>query len=161
MLSSDPAAIRIAQGDAAQAPEGGSGACYLLLNQANRHGLVAGASGTGKTVTVKALAQGFSQAGVPVFVADVKGDLTGMAQAADPDDALRERLASLGATAWQPAGCPVRVWDMLDDQGIPVRITVSDMGPVLLGRLLGLTDVQQGVLNIVFRIADEQGASAA
>lgn len=148
MLSTDPAAIWIAQGE---------NPCYLLFNQANRHGLVAGASGTGKTVTVKALAQGFSQAGVPVFVADVKGDLTGVGQAADPDDALRERLNALGATAWQPAACPMRIWDMLDDQGVPVRITVSDMGPVLLGRLLGLSDVQQGVLNIAFCIADEEG----
>lgn len=148
MLSTEPAAIWVAQGE---------NPCYLLLNQANRHGLVAGASGTGKTVTVKTLAQGFSQAGVPVFVADVKGDVTGVGQAADPDDALRERLRALGAVDWQPSSCPVRIWDMLEDKGTPVRITISDMGPVLLGRLLGLTDVQQGVLNIAFRIADEEG----
>lgn len=148
MLSAEPAAIWVAQGE---------NPCCLLLNQANRHGLVAGASGTGKTVTVKTLAQGFSQAGVPVFVADVKGDVTGVGQAADPDEALRERLRALGAADWRPSACPVRIWDMLEDKGIPVRITISDMGPVLLGRLLGLTDVQQGVLNIAFRIADEEG----
>ena len=148
MLSTEPAAIWVAQGE---------NPCYLLLNQANRHGLVAGASGTGKTVTVKALAQGFSQAGVPVFVADVKGDVTGVGQAAEPDDALRERLEKLGATDWQPAACPMRLWDVMGDRGIPVRITISDMGPLLLGRMLGLTDVQQGVLDIVFRVADEQG----
>ena len=148
MLSTEPAAIWVAQGE---------NPCYLLLNQANRHGLVAGASGTGKTVTVKALAQGFSQAGVPVFVADVKGDVTGVGQAAEPDDALRERLEKLGATDWQPAACPMRLWDVMGDRGIPGRITNSDMGPLLLGRMLGLTDVQQGVLDIVFRVADEQG----
>ena len=148
MLSTEPAAIWIAQGE---------NPCYLLLNQANRHGLVAGASGTGKTVTVKALVQGFSQAGVPVFVADVKGDVTGVGQAAEPDDSLRDRLNTLGATDWQPAACPMRLWDALGDGGIPVRITISAMGPMLLGRMLGLTDVQQGVLNIAFRIADEEG----
>ncbi|MCI8469453.1 MAG: DUF853 family protein [Eggerthellaceae bacterium] len=132
-------------------------ACHLLLDQANRHGLIAGASGTGKTVTLKVMAEGFSQAGVPVFMADVKGDVTGMAQAADDADGkLAERAASLGAPGWQPQGCPVRQWDMLGGEGIPVRVTVSDMGPTLLARLLGLTEVQEGVLNIVFRVADER-----
>ena len=113
-----------------------------LLNQANRHGLIAGASGTGKTVTMKVLAEGFAQAGVPVFMADVKGDVTGMAQPGDDTEKVRERAAALGADGWEPRGCDVRLWDMLDDAGIPVRITISDMGPDLLARLLGLTDVQ-------------------
>lgn len=146
MLDGDK--IKVAQGD---------GPCYLLLNQANRHGLIAGASGTGKTVTLKVLAEGFSRAGVPVFMADVKGDVTGIAQAADDTPELRERAASLGAEAWQPQGCPTRLWDMLGDGGIPVRITVSDMGPDLLAQLLDLSDVQAGVLSIAFRVADDNG----
>lgn len=134
----------------------GEDPCYLLLNMANRHGLVAGASGTGKTVTLKVLAEGFSQAGVPVFLADVKGDVTGMAEAAPDDPKLRARAEELGAPDWSPQGTPVRLWNMLDGEGVPVRITVSDMGPVMLARMLDLTEVQQGVLNIVFRVADEK-----
>ncbi len=136
----------------------GDNPCYLLLNQANRHGLIAGASGTGKTVTLKVMAEGFSDAGVPVFMADVKGDVTGMAQAGDLTDSLRERMATFGIDERQFAfrGTPCRIWDMLGDAGCPVRITISDMGPQLLSRLLGLTEVQQGVLNIVFRVADDQ-----
>ena len=132
--------------------------CCLLLNQANRHGLIAGASGTGKTVTLKVLAEGFSEAGVPVFMADVKGDVTGMAQAGEMSDGLRKRLGYFGLTEDEVTfqGSPCRIWDMLGDGGCPVRITISDMGPVLLSRLLGLTDVQQGVLNVVFRVADDQ-----
>ena len=142
--------IWVAQGDVP---------CCLLLNQANRHGLVAGATGTGKTVTLKVLAEGFSEAGVPVFMADVKGDVTGMAQAGAMSDGLRKRLGYFGLTEDEVtfAGSPCRIWDMLGDAGCPVRITISDMGPVLLSRLLGLTDVQQGVLNVVFRVADDQG----
>ena len=142
--------IWVAQGDVP---------CCLLLNQANRHGLIAGASGTGKTVTLKVLAEGFSEAGVPVFMADVKGDVTGMAQAGEMTDGLRKRLGYFGLKEDEVtfAGAPCRIWDMLGDAGCPVRITISDMGPVLLSRLLGLTDVQQGVLNVVFRVADDQG----
>ena len=149
--------IRMAQAvDAAGAPL--EIACSLRLDQANRHGLIAGASGTGKTVTLKVMAEGFSQAGVPVFLADVKGDVTGMAQPADDADGkLAARAAALGAPGWAPAGCPVRQWDMLGGPGIPVRVTVSDMGPVLLARLLGLTEVQEGVLNVAFRVADDRG----
>lgn len=149
--------IRMAQAvDAAGSPL--DVACLLRLDQANRHGLIAGASGTGKTVTLKVMAEGFSQAGVPVFMADVKGDVTGMAQAADDANGkLAARAAALGAPGWAPAGCPVRQWDMLGGPGIPVRVTVSDMGPVLLARLLGLTEVQEGVLNVVFRVADDRG----
>lgn len=149
--------IRMAQAvDAAGSPL--DVACLLRLDQANRHGLIAGASGTGKTVTLKVMAEGFSQAGVPVFMADVKGDVTGMAQAADDANGkLSARTAALGAPGWTPRGCPVRQWDMLGGPGIPVRVTVSDMGPVLLARLLGLTEVQEGVLNVVFRVADDRG----
>ena len=133
--------------------------CCLLLNQANRHGLIAGATGTGKTVTLKVLAEGFSEAGVPVFMAAVKGDVTGMAQAGAMSDGLRKRLGYFGLAEEEVrfTGAPCRIWDMLGEGGCPVRITISDMGPVLLSRLLGLTDVQQGVLNVVFRVADDQG----
>ncbi|OFK23531.1 helicase HerA-like domain-containing protein [Olsenella sp. HMSC062G07] len=138
----------------------GEDPCFLLLGQANRHGLIAGASGTGKTVTLKVMAEGFSQAGVPVFMADVKGDVTGMAEAGWMTDFIRKRCQDtfrLEPDQVSFVGCPVRVWDMLGDAGLPVRITISDMGPVLLSRLLGLTDVQEGVLNIVFRVADDNG----
>ena len=130
--------------------------CNLLLDQANRHGLVAGASGTGKTVTMKVLAEGFSKAGVPVFLADVKGDVTGMAQAGDDTESIRARVEKFGIENWQLEGCPCRFWDMLGGDGIPVRVTISEMGPELLSRLLELTEVQQGVLDIVFRIADDR-----
>lgn len=134
----------------------GDNPCYLLLNQANRHGLIAGASGTGKTVTFKVMAEGFSQAGVPVFMADVKGDVTGMCQAGVDSENMQKRIAKFGLDSFTYQGCPVRFWDMNGEDGIPVRVTVSDMGPVLLSRLLGLTKVQEGVLNIAFRIADDK-----
>lgn len=134
----------------------GENPCYLLLNQANRHGLIAGASGTGKTVTLKVMAEGFSQAGVPVFMADVKGDVTGMCQAGVDSENMQKRIAKFGLEGFTYQGCPARFWDMDGANGIPVRVTVSDMGPVLLSRLLGLTKVQEGVLNIVFRIADDR-----
>jgi DNA helicase HerA-like ATPase len=132
--------------------------CYLLLNQANRHGIIAGASGTGKTVTLKVMAEGFSKAGVPVFMADVKGDVTGMAQAGEMTDSLRKRLGYFGFVEDEVVfeGSPCRFWDMLGGEGCPVRVTISDMGPILLSRILGLTEVQQGVLNVVFRVADDQ-----
>ena len=130
--------------------------CNLLLNQANRHGLIAGASGTGKTVTLKVLAEGFSKAGVPVFMADVKGDVTGIAQPGDDTENIAKRVERFGIGGWRLEGCPTRLWDMLDDQGISVRITISDMGPIMLSRLLELTEVQEGVLNIVFRVADDR-----
>ncbi len=129
--------------------------CYLLLNQANRHGIISGASGTGKTVTLKLLAEGFSQAGVPTFMADVKGDVTGMAQAGDDTENIQKRVTKFGIENWSLRGCPCRFWDMLGGAGIPVRVTVSEMGPTLLARLLDLTDVQEGVLNIAFRVADD------
>ena len=128
----------------------------LLLKQANRHGLIAGASGTGKTVTLKVLAEGFSKAGVPVFMADVKGDITGMCEPGKDSEDMQKRIEKFGIEGFTYEGCPMRLWDMTDGTGAPVRITISDMGAPLLSRLLGLTDVQEGVLDIVFRIADDQ-----
>lgn len=109
----------------------------LLLDQVNRHGLIAGASGTGKTVTLKVMAEGFSRAGVPVFMADVKGDITGMCEPGEDSEDMQERIARFGIEGWQYGGCPVRLWNMLGGEGVPVRITVSDMGPTMLSRLLG------------------------
>lgn len=134
----------------------GDNPCYLLLNQANRHGLIAGASGTGKTVTLKLMAEGFSQASVPVFMADVKGDVSGMCQAGVDSEGMQKRIAKFGLEGFTYKGCPARFWSMDGIGGVPVRVTVSDMGPTLLARLLGLTKVQEGVLNIVFRIADDR-----
>ncbi|MBQ3106737.1 MAG: DUF853 family protein, partial [Eggerthellaceae bacterium] len=108
------------------------------------------------TVTLKVMAEGFSKAGVPVFLADVKGDVTGMAQAGDDTENIAKRVVKFGIENWRLEGCPCRFWDMLSGKGCPVRITVSDMGPTLLSRLLQLTEVQEGVLNIVFRIADDK-----
>jgi DNA helicase HerA-like ATPase len=128
----------------------------LLPGMATRHGLVAGATGTGKTVTLRVLAERLSRIGVPVFLADVKGDLSGMALAAEPDEKMLERVKRLGATL-DPAGTPVVFWDVFGEQGHPLRATVSEMGPVLLSRMLDLNDVQEGVLSLAFKIADDDG----
>ena len=128
----------------------------LLLRLANRHGLVAGATGTGKTVTLQVLAEGFSRAGVPVFAADIKGDLSGVAVAGQANDALLARAKGLGLD-YEPDRFPVIFWDIFGEQGHPVRATISEMGPLLLARLMDLNDVQEGVLNIAFKVADEQG----
>jgi DNA helicase HerA-like ATPase len=128
----------------------------LLPGVANRHGLITGATGTGKTVTLQALAQAFSSIGVPVFMADVKGDLSGLAKAGGGNAKVEERLKALKLKA-EYSACPVVFWDVYGENGIPVRATVSDMGPLLLGRMLGLNEVQEGVLTVVFRIADDQG----
>jgi len=132
---------------------------YLLPAMANRHGLVAGATGTGKTVTLHRLAETFSRLGVPVFLADVKGDLGGIAMAGGGNTKVAERLAELGLEEadFSTAACPVTFWDILGEQGHPVRTTLSDMGPVLLARLMGLNEVQEGVLTIIFRLADANG----
>ncbi|MDU7759745.1 MAG: helicase HerA-like domain-containing protein, partial [Enterobacter asburiae] len=130
---------------------------YLLPAMANRHGLITGATGTGKTVTLQKLAESLSEIGVPVFMADVKGDLTGVAQEGTASEKLLERLKNIGITDWTPHNNPVVVWDIFGEKGHPVRATVSDLGPLLLARLLNLNDVQSGVLNIIFRIADDQG----
>jgi uncharacterized protein len=130
---------------------------YLLPRMANRHGLVAGATGTGKTVSLQVMAENLSRIGVPVFMADVKGDLAGISQPGTRTPKIEERakLLKLGPMAFE--GCPVTFWDVFGEQGHPVRTTVSDMGPLLLARLLNLNDVQSGVLTIVFRLADESG----
>ncbi len=144
---------------------GGAGPAHdrpevLLLKQANRHGLVAGATGTGKTVTLQTLAESFSLAGVPVFMADVKGDLAGIAAAGSADlplhDAFAKRAATIGMSL-DYAAFPTTFWDIWGESGHPVRTTPAEMGPLLLSRLLGLTEAQEGVLNIAFRIADEEG----
>ncbi len=129
----------------------------LLLSMANRHGLIAGATGTGKTVTLRVLAEGFSRAGVPVFMADVKGDLAGLSQPGQSSQGLASRLEKLGVTDWTPENFPCVFWDLFGTQGHPIRATISELGPFLLGRLLNLNDTQSGVLNIVFRVADEAG----
>src|SRR6478672_4832646 len=129
---------------------------YLTLGFGNRHGLVTGATGTGKTVTLQLLAEGFSNAGTPVFAADVKGDLSGIGMAGDGKSALTKRAAEIGIP-YAPDRFPVVFWDIFGEQGHPVRATISEMGPLLVAQLLELNDTQEGVLNIVFRIADEQG----
>ncbi|EML9986886.1 MULTISPECIES: helicase HerA-like C-terminal domain-containing protein [Citrobacter] len=130
---------------------------FLLPGMANRHGLITGATGTGKTVTLQKLAESLSEIGVPVFMADVKGDLTGIAAEGQAFEKLLARLKNIGITDWQPHSNPVVLWDIFGEKGHPVRATVSDLGPLLLARLLNLNEVQSGVLNIIFRIADDQG----
>jgi DNA helicase HerA-like ATPase len=129
----------------------------LLPGMANRHGLITGATGTGKTVTLQKLAESFSAIGVPVFMADVKGDLTGIAKEGAASEKLLDRLAKIGVTDWSPQGNPVVLWDIFGEKGHPIRATVSDLGPLLLARLLDLNEVQSGVLQIIFRVADDQG----
>ena len=134
---------------------------FLALKYANRHGLVAGATGTGKTVTLQILAEGFSAAGVPVFLSDVKGDLSGLAKAGSESHKLHgpftERAEKIGFTDYSYDPFPVTFWDIFGEQGHPVRTTVAEMGPLLLSRLLELTDAQEGIVNIAFRLADDQG----
>lgn len=130
---------------------------FLNLKLANRHGLVAGATGTGKTVSLQILAEGFSEQGVPVFCADVKGDLSGIAMKGTSKDFLEKRAETIGFEDYDYTSFPVIFWDLFGEQGHPVRTTVSEMGPLLLARLLGLNETQEGVLNIAFRIADEEG----
>ena len=145
---------------------GGGGADYgvpqeLLLRYANRHGLIAGATGTGKTVTLQILAESFSAQGVPVFLADVKGDLSGLARAGSDGfklhDAFLSRAKTIGLAPYEYAAFPVTFWDLFGKKGHPVRTTLAEMGPLLISRLLDLTEAQEGVINIAFRVADEQG----
>ena len=131
--------------------------CELLPALANRHGLITGATGTGKTVTLQTLAESFSRIGVPVFMADVKGDLTGISQAGVMGEKLAGILKERGLATPEPMACPATLWDVFGEQGHPVRATVSDMGPLLLGRMLNLNETQAGVLNLVFKIADDNG----
>jgi DNA helicase HerA-like ATPase len=130
---------------------------FLLPALANRHGLITGATGTGKTVTLQVLAERFSNIGVPVFMADVKGDLSGVAAPGSDSPKFRQRLDSLGVADWTPTKFPAVFWDIAGEQGHPVRATISDMGPLLLSRLLNLNDTQSGVLQLVFKIADDDG----
>src|ERR1700723_3587176 len=130
---------------------------YLLPGMANRHGLVAGATGTGKTVTLQVMAESFSRAGVPVFAADVKGDLSGISQPGTDNPKIADRVKKLKLADFSFAGCPVTFWDVFGEEGHPVRATVSEMGPLLFSRLLNLNDTQSGVLTLVFKIADDNG----
>ena len=130
---------------------------WLRLGMANRHGLIAGATGTGKTVSLQVLAEGFSRSGVPVFMADVKGDLAGIAQAGGDHPKAKERAAKLAIADYAGAACPAVFWDLFGKQGHPIRTTVSEMGPLLLSNLMELSEAQEGVLNIAFKVADEQG----
>ena len=140
--------IRIAKADVFQ---------YILPKMANRHGLIAGATGTGKTVTLQTLAEGFSRLGVPVFMADVKGDLSGMSQAGGGNPKVDARVQLLGLTDYKPQASPVTFWDVFGKKGHPVRTTIAEMGPLLLARMLNLNDVQAGVINSIFKIADDKG----
>ncbi|MCA0362181.1 MAG: DUF853 domain-containing protein [Armatimonadetes bacterium] len=130
---------------------------HLLPQLANRHGLIAGATGTGKTVTLQVLAEQFSQMGVPVFMADVKGDLSGISQPGGGKPKLEERAAEIGLGTLTYSGCPTICWDVFGEQGHRLRATISEMGPLLLARLLDLNETQEGVLNIAFKLADDQG----
>ena len=129
----------------------------ILTSMANRHGLIAGATGTGKTVSMQVLAESFARQGVPVFTADVKGDLSGIAKAITPNDKVNERIKKIGLDGFTPSGNPVLFWDFFGKSGHPVRTTISEMGPLLLSRLMDLNDVQEGVLEIAFTIADDEG----
>ena len=131
--------------------------CWLLPDKANRHGLITGATGTGKTITLQTLAEGFSTIGVPVFMADVKGDLTGISQAGVIGEKLAGIIKERGLTSPESKAYPVTLWDVFGEQGHPVRATVSDLGPLLLARMLDLNETQTGVLNLVFKIADDNG----
>jgi DNA helicase HerA-like ATPase len=135
----------------------GATECHLLPALANRHGLITGATGTGKTITLQKIAESFSSIGIPVFMADVKGDLTGVSQTGSLPDKVAKILKDRGLDAPTPTQCPTAVWDVFGEQGHPVRATVSDMGPLLLARMLDLNETQAGVLNLVFKIADDNG----
>ncbi|NUT00460.1 MAG: DUF853 family protein [Sphingomonas sp.] len=141
--------------------QGGANPQQLELKRANRHGLIAGATGTGKTVTLQGIVEGLSGAGVPCFVADVKGDLSGLAMAGSPTSKIHsifaQRAADIGMPDWTYHDTPVQFWDLFGEQGHPIRTTVSEMGPLLLSRLMNLNDVQEGVLNIAFNVADKEG----
>src|SRR5437868_7221757 len=134
----------------------GEETAWLALALANRHGLVTGATGTGKTVTLQVMAEGFARAGVPVFAADIKGDLSGISEVGEPKDFIVKRAGDMGLT-FQPDRFSTVFWDVFGEQGHPVRATVTEMGPLLLSRMLDLNDVQEGVLNVAFRVADDNG----
>jgi DNA double-strand break repair helicase HerA and related ATPase len=155
---------RLARGDRMSTTQGGiiiGGSGGELIRQAarmsNRHGMIAGATGTGKTVTLQVLAEGFSRLGVPVFAADVKGDLSGLAAPGSPHAQIERRLAQMPLSSYRPSSSPVLLWDIYGSTGHPVRTTISEMGPLLLANLLELSDTQEGVLYATFRVADDQG----
>ena len=131
--------------------------CFIEPSKANRHGLIAGATGTGKSVTLKVLAESFSDMGVPVFLADVKGDMSGICAAGQSNENMEERIAKFGIENFEYKAYPTTFYDVFGTMGVPMRTTISELGPILLGRMLGLTDVQLAVLSMVFRIADDQG----
>jgi len=153
MALSDQAGILIAQGPPSKSPT----QCFLRPDKANRHGLITGATGTGKTITLQTLAEGFSNLGVPVFMADVKGDLSGISQAGKVSEKLAKVLAERGLAPSPPSAFPTTLWDVFAEQGHPVRATISDLGPLLLARMLNLNETQAGVLQLVFKIADDDG----
>ncbi|MDO5442505.1 MAG: DUF853 family protein, partial [Bacteroidia bacterium] len=136
---------------------GPKGPISICGKMANRHGLIAGATGTGKTVTLQVLAETFCQAGVPCFMADMKGDLSGISQAGAMSGFIEKRCAEFGIENPEFKPCPVRFYDVFGEQGHPMRSTVSNMGPQLMSRILGLNETQEGVMNIVFRVADDRG----
>jgi hypothetical protein len=138
---------------------GGTGSRQVLLDtaMANRHGLITGATGTGKTVTLQLLAEAFSRHGVPVFTADIKGDLSGVAAPGRAHPKVDERISYIGMSEHPFEGCPVQFWDVYGEQGLPVRTTISEMGPTLLANLLELNETQQGVLQVAFSVADAEG----
>ena len=131
---------------------------FLLPSMSNRHGLICGATGTGKTITLKVLAESFSDAGVPVFVSDIKGDLSGMATPGEDNEGMQKRITRFGLAdyGFTYKSYPTRYWDVFGQKGMPVRTTVTEIGPLLLSRILSLNPTQEGVLNIIFRIADDQ-----
>lgn len=147
-MAEQPLYLRVGKGETIQ---------QIRLNRANRHGLIAGATGTGKTVTLQILAEGFSQVGVPVFAADVKGDLSGISQAGKDKPKLVARAAETGPENYTFRGYPTVFWDLFGKKGHPIRTTISEMGPLLLSRLLELNDTQEGVMNIAFALADDEG----
>ena len=130
---------------------------HLLPKMANRHGLITGATGTGKTITLQGLAESFSALGIPVFLSDIKGDLSGLCEPGGNNPKIAERVKQLELTDFEHQSYPVEFWDIFGEQGFPVRTTVSEMGPLLLARIMNLNDVQSGVLNLIFRVADDQG----
>src|SRR3954454_17191698 len=134
----------------------GEQSAWLTLGLANRHGLVTGATGTGKTVSLQVMAEGFARAGVPVFAADIKGDLSGISAVGEAEDFILKRASDMGLN-FQPDQYSTVFWDVFGEQGHPVRATVTEMGPLLLSRMLDLNDVQEGVSNVAFRVADENG----
>ena len=154
-MASQPTSIFIGSGASGVNPQ------QLELGRANRHGLIAGATGTGKTVTLQGIVEGLCDAGVPTFVADVKGDLAGLAMpgaaTAKPHAAFVKRAEEIGYSDWRYEPCPVQFWDLFGEQGHPIRTTISEMGPLLLARLMNLNEVQEGVLSIAFHVADKEG----